>query len=168
MNAKWKEIQPDDLAESVFKNIGTEWMLVTAGTEENWNTMTASWGGMGVLWSTPVCFAFVRKSRHTYKFMNDSSHFTLSFYAEKYRDALNYCGKYSGRDVDKAAETGLTPTAVGDTVCFEEARLVFVCKKIYFHDIDPANFLDPSIESNYPNKDYHRTYIGQVERCLSL
>ena len=27
---------------------------------------------------------------------------------------------------------------------------------------DPARFLDPTIDRNYPDKDYHRMYFGEI------
>jgi flavin reductase (DIM6/NTAB) family NADH-FMN oxidoreductase RutF len=166
MAQDFKEIQPESLRDNVFTLIGADWMLVTAGTPESYNTMTASWGGMGVLWDKHVCFCFIRPTRHTHVFMEGSKFFTLSFFEEKYRSALNYCGSHSGRDVDKARETGITPVK-GKTgaVYFDEARLVVECEKIYFQDLVPAHFLSPDIERNYPNKDYHRMYIGKIVRC---
>ena len=160
-----KIIRPEDLNENVFELIGTDWMLVTAGTPERWNTMTASWGTMGVLWGKNVCFCFVRKSRHTYEFMNEHDEFTLSFFPEKYKAALDYCGAHSGRDVDKAAETGLIPVPMGSSVSFKQARIAILCKKLFMQDLDPDNFLDPSIEKHYPSKDYHRMYIGEIVSC---
>jgi len=166
MAQDFKDIQPESLKDNVFALIGADWMLVTAGTPESYNTMTASWGGMGVLWDKHVCFCFIRPTRHTHGFMEASKFFTLSFFEEKYRSVLNYCGSHSGREVDKARETGITPVK-GKTgaVYFGEARLVIECEKIYFQDLIPAHFLSPDIERNYPKKDYHRMYIGRIVRC---
>ena len=158
-------IQPETLDDNVFKLIGTDWMLITSGTLEHWNTMTASWGGMGVIWGRNVCFCFVRKTRFTFEFMNSHDEFTLSFFEEKYRDALDYCGSHSGRDVDKAVETGLTPVEVGNSVSFEQARITVHCKKIFQQDLGPEHFIDPNIASNYPSQDYHRMYIGEILSC---
>ena len=166
MNEQWQTTDLESLDEKVFSLIGKEWMLVTAGTMSNWNTMTASWGGLGVLWGKNVSFCFVRNTRYTFEFMNDSSGYTLTFFDESYRDALNFCGTKSGRDVDKAAETGLSPVEVEGTVAFEQARLALVCRKLYQQDMDPASFVDPSIAKHYVAKDYHRIYIGEIERCL--
>ncbi len=150
-----------------FRLIGKDWMLITAGDMNSWNTMTASWGGMGVLWSMNVCFAFVRPVRHTYGFMEKYDTFTLSFFEERYREALQFCGTKSGRDVDKAAETGLVPFSTpGNSVSFEQARMIIECRKIYFQDIDPEMFLDRNIEECYPDKDYHRLYIGKITGCF--
>jgi flavin reductase (DIM6/NTAB) family NADH-FMN oxidoreductase RutF len=142
-------------------------MLITAGSRESFNTMTASWGGMGVIWNKKVCFCVVRPTRHTRLFTDSSSYFTLSFFEEQYREVLNYCGTHSGRDVNKIKETRLTPLFGDDTIYFAEARLVFQCKKMYYQDIDPGNFLDPTIDKrNYPLKDYHRLYVGEIVSCL--
>ena len=114
---------PETLNENPFHLIGKEWMLITAGTEEKYNTMTASWGGLGVLWSKNVCFCFVRPQRYTLPFLMEQDRFTLSFFTEDYRDALTYCGRHSGRDVDKAKEIGLRPFFLKpNLVTFEQAR----------------------------------------------
>jgi flavin reductase (DIM6/NTAB) family NADH-FMN oxidoreductase RutF len=157
------EISPEKLNENVFSLLGKEWMLVTAGTLEAFNTMTASWGGMGVLWNKNVCYIVVRPQRYTYTFLEKNRFFTLSFFHEKYRDVLKYCGARSGRDVNKAKETGITALVTGHgAVYFSEARLVIECKIIYHQDLDPNNFIDPSIADNYPQMDYHRMYIGEI------
>ncbi len=167
MSTEFKSVSTETIQENPFKVIGKEWMLVTAGTLENWNTMTAAWGGLGFLWNRDVSYCFVRPNRYTYGFMEKAEHYTLSFYPEKYRDALNYCGTYSGRDVDKAKETGLVPMEfAGKTVAFEQARLVLVCRKIYADDMKPKLFLDEKIDKLYPEKQYHRMYIGEITDCL--
>ncbi|MBN1495153.1 MAG: flavin reductase family protein [Spirochaetes bacterium] len=157
------EIQPEKLNENVFQLLGKDWMLITAGTIDAYNTMTASWGGMGVLWNRNVCYIVVRPQRHTFTFLEKNDYFTLSFFHEKYRDVLKFCGARSGRDVNKAAETGITPMVTGNNaVYFAEARIVIECKIIYYQDINPNNFIDPSIAKNYPQQDYHRMYIGEI------
>ncbi len=162
-----RPVPPGKLSCEIFRLIDQEWMLVTAGTMKRWNTMTASWGGLGTLWNRPVAFCFVRPTRYTYGFMEKSRRFTLSFFSREYRKQLLFCGTKSGRDVDKAKATGLTPVAGAQgTVYFKQARMVFECRKLYFQDIQPDNVLDRSIHKLYPKKDYHRMYIGEVTRLL--
>ena len=157
-------INPTDVTDNVFKLIADDWMLLTAGSSDCFNTMTASWGAMGELWSRKVVFVFVRPQRHTFSFMEESKRFTLSFFPDSCRNVLDFCGSRSGRDVDKVAATGLTVVQPSkDTVAFNEARLVLVCRKIYASDLDPSFFLDDSIEQCYPESDYHRYYIGEIE-----
>lgn len=164
----FQSISLGDLNENAFRLIGKEWMLITAGMPGKWNTMTASWGGMGELWFKPVVFTFFRPQRYTLEFVEREPFFTLSFFGEKYREALDFCGTHSGRDCNKAAATGLTPFEAGPgAVAFEEARLILVCRKLYFQDMEPGNFIDPGIEKNYPKKDYHRMFIGEVTRVLA-
>ncbi|MCX6998634.1 MAG: flavin reductase [Kiritimatiellaeota bacterium] len=165
---KFKAIPVTAIADNPFKLIGTDWMLITAGTPAAFNTMTASWGGLGMLWDKQVAFIFVRPTRHTFGFLEKAPVFTLSFFTADHRAKLEFCGTHSGRSVNKVAKTGLTP--LGDrpgVVYFAEARLVLVCRKIYFQDLDPARFLDPAIAEFYGARDYHRLYIGEVTECLS-
>lgn len=164
---EFKEIKPEQIRDNVFSLIGSDWMLITSGTLESYNFMTASWGGFGVLWGKKICFCVIRPHRYTYSFMEKSSFFTLSFFDEKYRSVLNFCGTKSGRNVNKAKATGLTLIkGTLDDVYFAEARLVLECKKNYFQDIDPNNFIDATIDENYPKKDYHRMYIGEIIKCF--
>jgi len=164
-----------DLGLDPWRLVADDWMLITAGSLESWNTMTASWGGFGHLWNRDVAFVFVRPTRHTYSFMENSEGFTLSFFAQEQRKILSICGSCSGRDTDKAAAAGIKPRlfAVGEEgaggeggpgrVAFEEARLVLSCRKLHAQNLDPAGFLDPSIDANYPAKDWHRFYVGAIE-----
>jgi flavin reductase (DIM6/NTAB) family NADH-FMN oxidoreductase RutF len=142
-------------------------MLITAGEPDAFNTMTASWGGLGVLWERKVAFCFVRPTRYTYEFLERSPNFTLSFFAETHRKALSYCGSHSGREKrDKVREAGLTAAKDGAFLFFEEARMVLACRKLYFQDISPDRFLDDRINDMYPQKDYHRMYAGEIVKCL--
>ena len=69
---------PFDLVEfNPFTKIGKEWALVTAGNKEKANTMTVSWGGVGVLWGQNVAFIFVRDSRYTKEFIDANEFFSI-------------------------------------------------------------------------------------------
>jgi flavin reductase (DIM6/NTAB) family NADH-FMN oxidoreductase RutF len=155
------------LGEDIFHLIGRNWMLITAGGDEDWNTMTASWGGFGHLWNRDVAFIFVRPSRHSFTFLERNDTFSLSFFGEEYRKALQICGAVSGRDSDKAAEAGLEPLALSAEglawTSFREARLVIGCRKLYFQDLDPKNVVSSSINDHYAEGDWHRMYVGAIE-----
>lgn len=151
------------LDQNVFSLIGDQWMLVSAGTPEHCNTMTASWGGLGVLWGHPVATIYIRPQRYTYEFIEQGEYFTLAFFGTEYRKALALCGAKSGRDIDKVKECGFTVMAgEGGAPYFAEAELVLVCRKAYYQDLDPSHFLDGDIMSHYEQHDYHRMYIGQI------
>lgn len=168
MTDTFRAIRPEDLDLNVFTRIGKEWMLITAGPPEDCNTMTASWGGLGVLWHRNVSFVFVRPVRWTYRFMEKHPVYTLSFFGAGHRDALQLCGSRSGRDLDKVREAGLTPFPTpGGGTGFTQARLVLECRKLHSQDLDPSRFLDPSILENYPDRDFHRLYVGEILNCLT-
>lgn len=146
-----------------FTMIDDEWFLLSAGNITDWNTMTASWGGMGILWNKPVCFVFVRESRYTLEFIEKNEEFSLSFFPNKYKKALSYCGAHSGRDVNKAAETGLTPVEIDGTVALEEANLVFTCHKLSKTLIGKDSIIDPSALTHYPQEDWHYFFVGEIK-----
>lgn len=163
---KFVELDPLELQDNMFRRIGREWMLITAGKPEKFNTMTASWGGVGVLWNANVTFSFVRPSRYTYTFMEQEKYYTLSFFGADCRRALQFCGSKSGRDVDKVAETGLTPVFDAPAPYFAEAELVLVCRKLYTQDLDTDRLLDPALMANYKDGDVHRMYVGEITKVL--
>lgn len=163
----FETIRPQDINENVFDLIGSQWMLVTAGDSNGNNTMTASWGGMGVMWGKDVAVTVIRPQRYTMEFVKKNDLFTLSFYDQQYKPALGICGSKSGRDIDKAKETGLTPVFQEGTTYFEQAKLVLVCRKLYDSPMDPSNLLDEAVDEKwYPDKDYHRMFVGEIVKVL--
>jgi len=167
MISDFKKIDPKDFSGNIIQKIGFDWMLITAGNPEKFNTMTASWGGMGFLWNKPVAFIFIRPQRFTYEFAELNEYFTLHFFEEKYREILNFCGSKSGRDVDKIAKTGLTVfNSPNNNVYFGQSYLQMECRKLYFDDLNPDHFLDEKIIRNYPKNDFHRFYIGEIVDCI--
>lgn len=163
----FKEIEVKELSFNPFTKIGKEWMLITAGDEKKHNTMTASWGGVGVMWGKNVVTAYIRPQRYTREFVDSNERFTLSFYKEDYRKALSICGTKSGRDCDKETEAGLTPYYIDGTTAFEEADMIFVCKKQYCQEMLPECFIvKENDEKWYPDQDYHFLYIAEIQKVL--
>ncbi len=146
-----------------FSMIGSESFLLTAGTMNDWNTMTAGWGGLGYIWEKPAAFVFVRESRFTYSFIDRHDRFTLSFFPPEMKDALAFCGTHSGRDTNKAKEAGLTPISLDGAVSFAEANLVFSCRKASKTVIDESSMIDSSILKLYPQRDWHSMFIGFID-----
>lgn len=166
---QFNEIAPVNIRQNPFQTVGREWMLITAGPLDDYNTMTASWGTWGHLWERDVAICFVRPQRYTYGFMERSSTYTLSFFDAEWRKALEYCGSHSGRQVDKASATGLTPFETpSGAVAFEQARLILECRKLYSGDFGEAGFVDARVmEATYPERDFHRFFVGEITRVLS-
>jgi len=142
------------------------WFLLTAGNMEKFNAMTVAWGSIGGIWDMPFVQVVVRPVRFTYGFMNDFDTFSLCSFPPKYRKDLALLGSRSGRDGDKIALTRLTPVR-SDVIAapsFAEADLVIECRKIYWQDLEPRHFLSEKIMANYPQKDFHRIYFGEMLR----
>jgi flavin reductase (DIM6/NTAB) family NADH-FMN oxidoreductase RutF len=164
---KFKQADISELSFNPFTLINNEWMLVTAGDEQKNNTMTASWGGVGVLWNKNVSFIFIRPQRYTLEFIEQQDCYSLCFFDKEYKPALSFCGAKSGRDVDKVKETGLTPVYDEVAPYFAQAKLVLICRKLYGQKIDPACLIDAGIDTaSYPGKDYHKMFIGAIEKVL--
>lgn len=162
----FKEISPYDLTENPFKLIGKDWMLITAEHEGKINTMTASWGGVGILWNKPVAFIFIRPTRHTFSFVENSEHLSLNFLPEKYRKELNYCGTVSGRDEAKIEKCNFT-VSKDAAPYFEESDTVFICKKHFAQMLDAESFIHKEMDEKcYGDKNYHKVYIAEIEKVL--
>jgi flavin reductase (DIM6/NTAB) family NADH-FMN oxidoreductase RutF len=161
----FEKISWEQLDDNAIRMIGKDWMLISAGSTDNgFNMMTASWGGLGFLWQKPVSFIFVRPQRYTFEFTEKGEYYTMTFFEEEHRDILRHMGTVSGRDFDKINESGLTPvTTENGSTGFAEAKLIIECRKLYAGVINPDDFTDTDLDSTiYPSKDYHTMYIGEI------
>ncbi len=163
----FETINPASIDRNFIRAIDEQWMLITAGDRNSFNTMTASWGFVGEMWGKPCAIAVIRPGRHTFGFTEREQRLTLSFLPETRRDALQYCGTHSGRNGDKFAAAELTPifTEAG-TPAAGEAELILECRKLYADDLRPERFIDRSCDEKwYPKKDYHRMYLLEIEKA---
>lgn len=172
-----KKIQPESISDNAFSMIGKDWLLVSACTKEivpdgeiktgRVNTMTASWGGMGVLWNKDVATIYLRPSRYTKEIIDQTDTFSISVLSDKYRNALNYCGTHSGRDGDKLRPAKLEVNYLNGTPWIKQARLVLICKKLYVQEFDPNCFCEELLcKQNYKKDDFHTMYIGEIIRVM--
>lgn len=163
------KINPKKLNDNVFKMLEDDWMLITAGTADKFNTMTASWGALGILWNKPIVIAFMRPQRYTTEFVTKNEMFSFSFFEEQHRKVLDICGNNSGRTMDKVKECGITPVFTKNNgIYFKEARLVLECRKLYSDTLKPENFIfSEMVKKTYPNSDFHHLFIGEIITCLS-
>ena len=160
----FKEINAKDIKDNFIKTIADEWALISVGTKDKYNMMTASWGFMGEMWGYDCVSAVIRPQRYTMELVDKNDYFTLSFYGDN-KAIHKVCGSKSGRDTDKAAETGLTPVFDGGAVYFNEARLVIICKKLYVQQMKEECFTDKEPLRWYDN-DLHNIVIGKIEKVL--
>ena len=155
------ELNPD-----IFSAYDKGWALVTAGSMEDFNTMTISWGGAGTLWGKPVATVYVKPCRYTHSYLDKNEYFTVSFFPEAYRKALTLLGTKSGRDGDKIGEAGLHPVTAGEGVGYEEAKLTLVCKKIYTLPFDRAAIPQEAIHAFYETEEPHTMFVGEVLQII--
>ncbi len=152
-----------DFLNKSFSVYNKEWALVTAGSPDNYNTMTVSWGGLGTLWGKDVVTVYVKPVRYTHSFLDANEYFTVSFYGEEYKDDLGVLGTLSGRDGDKVAKTNLTPvTCENNTTSFAQAKVTLVCKKIYRQDMITDTMPQYAIERYYTDEAPHTMFVGEV------
>lgn len=167
-----KDVKPREIEGNPCKLIGNDWLLVCAGNKASYNMMTAGWAAIGVLWNKPTCFIFIRPSRYTYEFIEENKFFTVNFFSKngsverKFRKIMNKMGTKSGRDINKMDVDRLTPSEDLGTVYFKEALQVLICKKMYYQDLIPEQFLSADINKHYKKGDYHRMYAGEIVKTL--
>ena len=165
INELYEEIDVLEMDNAV-KLISKDWMLITARDGEGVNAMTASWGGLGELWNNHVAFCFVRPERYTYGLMEREEKISLAFFGEEYRSALTFCGKNSGRDMNKLAAAGLSASEIDGTPVINEAKMLVIARKLYADDIKESSFIDTSMLKYYEKEDFHRFYILAIEKVL--
>lgn len=168
-----EEMSIEQLVCNPMTLISNEWLLITAGNHERgYNTMTACWGHLGSIWGhgrgLSTAIVYIRPQRYTKQFVDGEKLYTLSFFSPQYKRDLAYLGSHSGRDEDKIAKTQLTPAFDKDYTYFSEAKLVLVCRKLYCAPLVEQGFIDKDImNANYPNKDFHTMYIGEIVKALA-
>ncbi len=190
---KLKEIPLTDITENTFTLIGTDWALLTAGSAGSAgsekasagnesagygetstnnesagdttksNTMTISWGGLGIYGNKPVSFTFIRPQRYTKQFVDTQQTFSLCFFDETYKDILKFCGTKSGKEIDKIRECNLTLNYHKGTPYFTEAKLILINRVLFQQPMEQKSFIDSDLEKKiYPTKDYHDLYISEI------
>ena len=163
-----KEIKHENFQENAFEMIGKDWLLITAEKDGKVNTMTASWGGVGVLWNKKVAYIFIRPQRYTKEFVDFSDRLSVCVLPNSYRKELAYLGNVSGKDENKISNANLKVQKYEDVPYFDEARLTLICRKLYAQDLKEECFIEKDIiDKWYPEKDYHTMYVVEIEKILS-
>lgn len=163
----FQQIDLNALNENPFALIGKQWMAICAGDEVKCNAMTASWGGLGVMWGKNVAYVVIRPTRFTKEFVDANQRFALCFLPEHYRKELTYLGTVSGHTEDKITQSGLKPMFDAGTPYFTEAFLALFCRKLYAQPFEPGCFIEKSLDPQwYPDHDYHTLYIAEIDKVL--
>lgn len=162
-----KEIGFNEFNENAFKLIGQDMILIVAQKDGITNTMTASWGGIGIMWGVEVAYIFIRPTRYTKEFIDNSSDLSLCVLPENMKPVMSYLGKVSGRDENKIKNANLTLNTHNDVTYFNESRLAFICEKLYCQVLEGDCFIDKNLTTKfYPLKDYHTMYVVKINSIL--
>ena len=152
-----------------FTENGFQWFhdaeLLAAGDREKSNAMTIGWGGIGTLWGRTALTVYVAEKRYTKEFMDRSEYFTVMAFDVAHSNVLNYMGRQSGRDGDKAKALGLhTAYTENGTPYYTEAEMVIECRIMYAAPFDPQYFKSDAPKNMYRNfpAGVHTMYIGEV------
>ncbi len=139
-------------------------LLVSLDAGGRPNVMTIGWAQLGVVWGRPICTVLVRPSRYTYGCMEATGDFTVCVPGEELSDDVVFCGTRSGRDYDKLAECGFTPTKSMHVKSpgIAQCEAIYECRIVQRNDVVPENLLPEIDQSAYASGDYHRVYFGEV------
>ncbi len=166
----FQPVELSDIDINPFNMIGTDLFALTAEKDGKVNSMTAGWGGFGVMWGKKVAYVVVRDSRYTKEFMDSSDTFSMSFFdtsSKRNQSTLKYLGVTSGRDEDKIANACLNIDYHNGTPYIDEARTVYICRKMFMGPLKEEDFIDPEIAPKwYESKDYHNLYIAEITDML--
>ena len=145
-----------------------KWALLTSAHDGKANSMTISWGGSGFIWGKHVVFVFVRSSRYTKEFIDQSGEFSISFMdLKKYHGALKYLGSVSGRDEDKLAGARLNVDYDEGIPYIDEAKEVVLCQVLASQELEKGGIIPQEIiDKFYQDGDYHTVYIAEINKIM--
>lgn len=166
----FKKVEPTELTDNVFKLVGQDYTVITAGTDSAFNSMTASWGGWGQLFEVPVTWCFLNASRYTLEFIKKEQTYTMAYFPEQFKEQVIAFGSKSGRNSDKMKETTLTHVKTpSDNITYKEAKLVIECKLVEITETNPKDFYSDKgkdfVEKGMKDgngKEYHKLVFGDI------
>jgi flavin reductase (DIM6/NTAB) family NADH-FMN oxidoreductase RutF len=161
-----KHIDPLTITEKTIAQI-RKGAFLTVKAGDKLNTMAIGWATIGYVWQRPILMVAVRKTRHTFGLIEKAADFTVTVpLDETIRDAVNYCGSKSGRDVDKFKECRLELMAAQQVVTplIKTAGLHFECRIVLKAPMDPA-VMHADLGKLYSQKDFHTLYFGEIKEC---
>ncbi len=160
-----REIDIRDYAGDIIRALRSG-ILITTKVGDKVNSMTIGWGTLGIIWERPVFVAYVRTCRYTRELLDANPEFTVNVPVGGYdRNAFAICGSKSGRDMDKIAAAGLTPTAP-ETVSvpgIKEFPLTLECRVIYREEQTAARLPEEIRRQFYTAEtEDHVAYFGEI------
>lgn len=144
--------------------------LVCGDHDTKLNPMTIGWCMFGIVWNRPMALVLVRESRYSHDLMDSSPMFGISVPAQgEMKDALDHCGRVSGRDEDKFEALSIRPLPLqGGAYGVDGCKNHFACRKVFRVDSD-LSFLDDTLLRRFykdfngqEGGDPHTLYFGEV------
>ena len=167
-NDIFTQIDAKEIPESVFKLVGSDYSVITAGDPSLYNSMVASWGGGGILFEKPTTWCFLRSNRYTLEIIRKKETYTMSYFDDEYKKDFLLFGKKSGRNSDKMKESKLSVIQPpSGNLSYKEAKLIIECKLAEVTTVAPGDFYteqgkkfveDAHAETN----DYHKIVFGEI------
>lgn len=169
-----RKINLNDYIGTIY-NAMQKGILVTSEAEGKVNTMTISWGSIGIEWGKPIFTTYVRTGRKTHDNLLKHSEFTVNIpLDDSHRKLIGFAGTHSGREMDKIKEMDVH-LEDGETVSvpgIKEFPLTLECKVVYKQTQELDALKDEYRDSNYPadipseaygaNKDAHTAFYGEI------
>lgn len=167
-NHIFKPILPKEISDSVFTLAGTIFPVITAGDSTHYNAMTASGGGMGLLFKKPTTWCLLQSTRYTLQLIEKMQTYTISYFPRAYKKQIRFLGSKSGRNSRKMEEVNLTKVQTpSGNISFEEARLILECKLTQISTPGIDDFYAPEaiqyVKELYQSPQEYRKYVfGEI------
>lgn len=156
-------------------------ILLTTKADDKVNTMSISWGTLGIEWGKQIFTVFVRENRFTRTMLDKNPEFTINIpYGDFNKKIIGYCGSKSGRNVDKIKDMNLTLEESDEISVpgIKELPLTLECKVLYRQmqdkDAIPQDIKDDcypqDVDSTSPlaNKDFHIAYYAEIVKAYII
>jgi len=144
-------------------------LVVSSGAKGQVNVMTIGWGKVGVLWAKPFFLAFIRKSRYTYKLIEQTGDFTVNIPPQGFEKIVNFCGTKSGRKIDKIKKLGLKlqPSKIVKSPTLSDCLVTLECRVMFKKKMVEKDVPHDIKERFYPKDDYHVCYFAEIVNITS-
>jgi flavin reductase (DIM6/NTAB) family NADH-FMN oxidoreductase RutF len=162
------EIAPEKLPESIFKLVGKDYTVITAGVPEHYNSMVAGDGGVGLLMGKPVTFCGLRGNRYTLELILKDKKYTMTYFDDQFKPAFLPFGQTSGRDTDKMKKTTLTPLVTpSGRISYKEAKIIIECDLAETHTVNLDEVYAQQNRAFYEDAfksvgAYHKIVFGDI------
>lgn len=169
-----KEIQVFDYTNEIMRALQSG-VLLTTKVEDKVNSMTISWGTLGIEWGKPMFTVFVRENRFTKQQLEKNPEFTINIpFGEFDKKILGVCGTKSGHTTNKIEELHLTleESDIVSVPAIKELPLTLECRILYKQKQDENEVTDENKKRFHPqdvdssfhgaNKDFHTAFYGEI------